>query len=67
MNRLQRKIKVSLLDAGLTQANLADKMGVSASSLSVSLSTSMNMKRALILSDALKELTNVSLTLEDFR
>jgi len=67
MNQLQKKVKVSLLEAGLTQSDLASKMGISSSSLSVSLSTSMNIKRALLLSDTLKQLTNTQLTLEDFR
>lgn len=67
MNRLQKKVKVSLIQAGLTQSDLAAKMGISSSSLSVSLSTSMNIKRALLLSDTLKQLTNTQLTLEDFR
>ena len=67
MNKLQKKVKVSLIEAGLTQSDLAAKMGISSSSLSVSLSTSMNIKRALLLSDTLKQLTNTELTLEDFR
>ena len=67
MNKLQKKVKVSLIEAGLTQSDLAAKMGISSSSLSVSLSTSMNIKRALLLSDTLKQLTSTELTLEDFR
>ena len=67
MNRLQRKVKASLASAGLNQNDLADQMNLTASTLSITLTSNMSMKKALLLADSLNILTQETLTLNDFR
>lgn len=67
MNRLQRKVKASLAQAGLNQNDLANQMNLTASTLSITLTSNMSMKKALLLADSLNILTQETLTLNDFR
>jgi|13_taG_2_1085334.scaffolds.fasta_scaffold15428_4 ribosome-binding protein aMBF1 (putative translation factor) len=67
MNRLQRRIRSTLSQAGLNQTALAAQMKVSSSDLSLQLKRNMTMKSAINLSESLFVLTGVELTLHDFK
>ena len=67
MNRLQMKVRSALAAKGLKQSDLANLMNISSSALSITLSSNMSIKKALLLADSLNYLTNETLTLDDFR
>lgn len=64
---LKNRIKHILIDAGLSQTDLANHMNIDRRALYGILNRSINMRTALNLADAIKELTGVTLTLNDFR
>lgn len=64
---LKNRIKHILIDAGLSQTDLANHMKIDRRALYGILNRSINMRTALLLADSIKELTGVTLTLNDFR
>jgi transcriptional regulator with XRE-family HTH domain len=64
---LKNKIKSSLAARGLTMRDLATQLGVTPGTLSNYLKNDMKMSTALSLAEALAHLTQVQLTLGDFK
>jgi transcriptional regulator with XRE-family HTH domain len=64
---LKNKIKSSLAARGLTMRDLATQLGVTPGTLSNYLKNDMKMSTALALAEALACLTQVQLTLGDFK
>ncbi len=64
---LKNKIKSSLAARGLTMRDLATQLGVTPGTLSNYLKNDMKMSTALALAEALAYLTQVQLTLGDFK
>tara|TARA_R100001015_G_C4465601_1_gene50996 strand:- start:185 stop:460 length:276 start_codon:yes stop_codon:yes gene_type:complete len=67
MSKLKNRIKAALAKEGYNLADLARRMDIHQSSLSIYLRGNMRMSTALKISSSLADMTGYHLTLNDFR